>query len=126
MDAFSLLFSSFSFGVGDDVLGFRLLLLPLGNEVTDIVNGAKIKEDCGGGEVHMPIIEGDDAVEKNHQRVNLVFPTNGEHVIDLNQVTLIVTDIVLDKITVESHVAEIDEGIKNQGDAHRCGDVFGL
>ena len=74
----------------------------------------------------MPIIEGDDAVEKNHQRVNLVFPTNGEHVIDLNEVTLIVTYIVLDKITVESHVAEIDEGIKYQSDAHRGGDVFVL
>lgn len=45
---------------------------------------------------------------------------------DLNEVALIVTDIVLDKITVEPHVAEIDEGIKNQGDAHRRGDVFGF
>ena len=96
------------------------------NEVMDIINRAKIKEDHGGGEIHMPIIEGDDAMEKNHQRIDLVFPANGEHVIDLNQVTLIVTDIVLDKITVKPHVAKIDEGIKNQGDAHRGGDVFGL
>ena len=74
----------------------------------------------------MPIIERDNAVEKNHQRVDLVFPTDGEHVIDLNEVAFIVTDIVLDKITVESHIAEIDESIKDQGDAHRGGDVFGL
>ena len=98
----------------------------LANEVMDILNGAKIEENHGGGEVHMPIIEGDDAVEKNHQRVDLVFPTDGEHVIDLNEVAFIVTDIVLGKITVKPHVTKIDEGIKNQGDAHRCGDVLGL
>lgn len=65
-------------------------------------------------------------MEKNHQRVDLVFPTDEEHVMDLNEVALIVTDIVLDKVTVELHVAKIDEGIKNQGDAHRGGDVFGF
>ena len=98
----------------------------LANEVMDIINGAKIEENHGGGEVHMPIIERDDAVEKNHQRVDLVFPTDGEHVIDLNEVAFIVTDIVLGKITVKPHVTKIDEGIKNQGDAHRGGDVFGF
>ena len=123
---FPFFFSSFSFGVRDGVLGFELLLLMLANEVMDIINGAKIEEDRGGGEVHMPIIERDDAVEKNHQRVDLVFPADGEHVIDLNEVAFIVADIVLDKITVEPHVAEIDESIKDQGDAHRGGDVFRL
>lgn len=123
---FPLLFSSFSFGGGDGALGFELLLLLLGNEVMDIINGAKIKQNHGGSEVHMPIMEREDAVEKNHQRIDLVFPTDGEHVMDLNEVAHIVTDIVLDKITVEPHVAKIDEGIKNQGDAHRGGDVFGF
>ena len=55
---FPLLFSSFSFGGGDGALGFELLLLLLGNEVMDIINGAKIKQNHGGDEVHMPIIEG--------------------------------------------------------------------
>lgn len=50
---FPLLFSSFSFGGGDGALGFELLLLLLGNEVMDIINGAKIKQNHGGDEVHM-------------------------------------------------------------------------
>lgn len=44
---FPLLFSSFSFGGGDGTLGFELLLLLLGNEVMDIINGAKIKQNHG-------------------------------------------------------------------------------
>lgn len=74
MDVFSLLFDLFGFGAWDRLLGLELLLLLLGDKITDIVNGAKIKENHGGGEVHMPIIEGDDAVEENHQGVDLVFP----------------------------------------------------
>ena len=74
----------------------------------------------------MPIIEGDDAMEENHQRVDLVFPADGEHIIDLNEVAVRIADIILDKVTVEPHVAKIDEGIKDQSDAHRGGDVFGL
>ena len=45
---FPLLFSSFSFGGEDGALGFELLLLLLGNEVMDIINGAKIKQNHGG------------------------------------------------------------------------------
>ena len=44
---FPFFFSSFSFGVRDGVLGFEFLLLLLGDEVMDIINGAKIKEDPG-------------------------------------------------------------------------------
>ena len=72
------------------------------------INDAQIDSHYGNDQVHIPILVRDDVIEQLQQGVGR---GDGEHIIDLNNLTRRVGDTALEAIAVDQDVDEVDHRI---------------
>ena len=97
----------------------RISPLQSGGKAGDAPDQSQIQNDQGDRPEHIPIGKGDEIPKQLEQGISL--GGEGEHIIQLRNLTLPIQDLIIFRIAVEPSVGEVDQGVDAHSDGHGDG-----